>query len=58
MCETVFRTAALCALTIGMSVENVTEGGRSGRRILILGQEIDTQVNKFVIYLVVNCGPW
>lgn len=28
MCETVFRTAALCALTIGMSMENVTEGGK------------------------------
>lgn len=49
--ETVFRTAALCALTIGMSMENVTEGGRSGRRILILGQEIDTQVNKLLFTL-------
>ena len=28
MCETIFRTAALFALTIGTSIESVTEGGK------------------------------
>lgn len=50
--------AALFALTIGTSVENITEGGNKWEKDLDVRTGEWHVGEQIVTYVVVNCGPW